>query len=369
MISNHPAPSGPGQAVSPEPHRQFPSIPLPGLSSWVQAACHCGFEIESAFKEVGVDFDQSHAVGPLVSTGTFLRALEACVRRAPAHHFPLTLGDAFVFDRFQQLEEFLLTSATLREAVEVFPWLRVFQLPWMTISLEESASQAALVVTLEPELARDPGSHYLVDLVLATVRKFSRTILGDALNSFSPSLIAVQLQRPRPNNAVLFQDHFLCPVQFGHLRNALVFPRALLDVSLAGGRPDRHGEARQAIKHELERSPSRFVISELVRHVLETHPQLIKGGLEDVALVLGLHCRTLQRRLQAEGARFAELQAQAKYTRARQLLAKRAMGLDLISAELGFSDRRAFTFAFKRWAGHSPSAYRRQVFQTNSVIT
>jgi AraC-like DNA-binding protein len=37
--------------------------------------------------------------------------------------------------------------------------------------------------------------------------------------------------------------------------------------------------------------------------------------------------------------------------------------MESISTELGFSDRRAFTFAFKRWTGMSPSAYREHLSQ------
>jgi len=34
------------------------------------------------------------------------------------------------------------------------------------------------------------------------------------------------------------------------------------------------------------------------------------------------------------------------------------VSIDDISARLGFSDRRAFTAAFKRWEGETPSAWR-----------
>jgi AraC-like DNA-binding protein len=43
------------------------------------------------------------------------------------------------------------------------------------------------------------------------------------------------------------------------------------------------------------------------------------------------------------------------------MLRRRAISMESISEELGFSDRRAFTFAFKRWMGMSPSLYRTQV--------
>ena len=366
MISNHSDPCVSKPPVGAPFKAVLPVIPLPGMDSWAKAAADCGFALEDVFNEVGIQLEGQSSVGPLVSTETFLKALAACSARAQSHHFPLALGDAFVFDRFQQLDAFLLTSASLRQAIEVFPLLRAFQLPWLAISLEETDQEAALVISVDPELARRAESIYLVDLVLAAARKFARAILGASRDSFSPSLVAVQLQRARPNNAVLFQDHFSAPIRFGSLRNALVFPRAMLDVPLAGSIPAVHVEARQAIQQALQSGQSPFACVEVVRLTLDSHPELLRGSLFDVAKVLGIHGRTLQRRLQAEGARFADLQAQAKYVRARQLLVKRALGLESISTELGFSDRRAFTFAFKRWAGHSPSVYRQQVTQSQS---
>jgi AraC-like DNA-binding protein len=125
-----------------------------------------------------------------------------------------------------------------------------------------------------------------------------------------------------------------------------------------------HGQARLAIVQEIEASQAQFASTEAVRQILEAQPDLLKGGLDEVAVALGMHTRTLQRRLQAEGFRFADLQAQAKYARARQMLAKKAVSMEAISTELGFSDRRAFTYAFKRWSGASPSVYRSQVLQS-----
>jgi AraC-like DNA-binding protein len=84
----------------------------------------------------------------------------------------------------------------------------------------------------------------------------------------------------------------------------------------------------------------------------------LREGLEATAAALGLHPRTLQRRLQAEGLKYVHIQSEAKCNRAQIMLRRPAISMESISEELGFSDRRAFTFAFKRWVGMSPSAYR-----------
>jgi len=351
------------QAWNPDVSSLSTPIPMFGVPSWVRAAARCGFSVEAAFREAGVELDMNQVQGGMVTADALLRAVEVCVGRSAEHYFPLALGEAYVFDRFPQVEAFMATSATLREAIEALPWIRAMQLPWLWLTLEETEEHAALVVTLDLEMSRRPEAPFVIEIVLAACRKFAKAMLGRSLALFSPPIHAVQFQKPRPENAAVFQDFFPCLVQFGAPRNALVFPRAMLDIPLEGALSSVHGQARRAIEQELASSRPRFASTESVRQALDAQVSLLKGGLEEVAEALGIHARTLQRRLQSEGFKFADLLAQAKYARARQMLSRKAISMEIISIELGFSDRRAFTYAFKRWSGMSPSAYRSQALQ------
>ncbi len=81
-------------------------------------------------------------------------------------------------------------------------------------------------------------------------------------------------------------------------------------------------------------------------------------GIDRVARELGMSRQTLYRRLKAEGTTFEEL-LDAK----RRQLAVRYLALDRSSVKaaaykLGFSDPAAFSRAFKRWTGSSPSRFR-----------
>jgi AraC-like DNA-binding protein len=73
---------------------------------------------------------------------------------------------------------------------------------------------------------------------------------------------------------------------------------------------------------------------------------------------LGLHPRTLQRRLKDENESYLNIQARMRHRLACQWLLQAEQSIDDISVRLGFSDRRAFTAAFKRWEGVTPSAWR-----------
>jgi AraC-like DNA-binding protein len=79
-----------------------------------------------------------------------------------------------------------------------------------------------------------------------------------------------------------------------------------------------------------------------------------------VAGKLGLGPRTLQRRLQEEGHRFADVLARVRYRLAIRYLEQPGADVESVSEKLGFSDRRSFTRAFARWSGVTPSAFLRR---------
>lgn len=89
-------------------------------------------------------------------------------------------------------------------------------------------------------------------------------------------------------------------------------------------------------------------------------PMLASGdvSIDRVSGKLGMSRQTLYRRLKREGVTFEEI-LEAK----RRSLAIRYLGIDRSSVKaaaykLGFSDPAAFSRAFKRWTGSSPSTFR-----------
>ena len=68
--------------------------------------------------------------------------------------------------------------------------------------------------------------------------------------------------------------------------------------------------------------------------------------------------RTLHRRLADEGASFQTIATQARREAAEALLGTTEHPLADVAFLTGFADQSAFTRAFKRWTGQTPTAYR-----------
>lgn len=331
------------------------SVPVPALGSWRQAASACGFTIDPVLREVGINpLDAQTPVR--VAPANLFRAFSMCVERARTHHFPFALGENFVFEHFSEFDTFVDSCATLREILELAGWAREVIAPWMSLRLDEFGAEAHLRVVVSVP-GQDPTElRHVREVVMAAIYQVLRRATRNG-----HVLLSVRMAGPIPADPQKYSDHFGVPVTFNEDADALVMDRRWLDQPLNAPLQHAQSEARLRVERRLSQEGAERNIVDEVRWALERRPELLREGLESTATALGLHPRTLQRRLQAEGVKYVDIQSKAKCHRAQIMLRRRAISMESISEELGFSDRRAFTFAFKRWMGMSPSLYRTQV--------
>lgn len=81
------------------------------------------------------------------------------------------------------------------------------------------------------------------------------------------------------------------------------------------------------------------------------------ASVKDIAGNFNVSVRTLQRRLEEEGTSFQYLADQARKELALKYMESGAHQIKEISYMLGYNELSAFTRAFRRWTGTSPTAY------------
>ncbi|QCY09431.1 AraC family transcriptional regulator [Pseudomonas sp. MPC6] len=99
------------------------------------------------------------------------------------------------------------------------------------------------------------------------------------------------------------------------------------------------------------------LIASVSYHIRQTLP----GGqsrLENVANIMAIGPRTLQRQLKEQGINFAQILDNTRRELAIQNIEALTMEIKEISFLLGFSDTSAFIKAFKKWTGETPAKYR-----------
>ena len=155
-----------------------------------------------------------------------------------------------------------------------------------------------------------------------------------------------------------YRSYLIEHVEFGQDRDALSIPQRLLDIPI----DTKDNPVREAAERYLSNLVRRYPLD--VTRQVETlvERQLASGGgnLQRVAEQLGLHPRTLQRRLAEQGSHFEDLVDQLRQQRARDLLRDTTLPLAEITSVLGYTEQSSLNRSCSRWFGMSPNSYRRQ---------
>lgn len=175
----------------------------------------------------------------------------------------------------------------------------------------------------------------------------------------------VQLTRARPADVGAFRRTLDARVRFGAERNAIVFPATWLEHKLQRADPGLHRILEEKLDSLDAVHGTDFVAR--VRGVVRAQLLAADAGAQAVAERLALSRRTLHRRLEEGGTTYERLLDETRYAIARQLLARSKSPMLDVAVALGYANPAAFTRAFRRWAGMTPSAWRLNAASGNAA--
>jgi len=209
-------------------------------------------------------------------------------------------------------------------------------------------------VTLRHRLRGElPRSRHFSEFLLAVWTIKLRRATG-----LREPMIEVRLRAAAPSDRGPLARAFAAPLRFGADEDALVFAQDLLAMPVQGADPGLARTLLPQLEHELRgRGGDATFIAELrvqVRALLGAGEALA----ESAARAVGASERTMQRRLRQAGTSFRALVDEVRRDIALAQLGRPGATVTDIAFMLGFSDLSAFSRAFRRWTGASPSAYR-----------
>jgi AraC-like DNA-binding protein len=170
-------------------------------------------------------------------------------------------------------------------------------------------------------------------------------------------LARVELAFPSPGSTAEYEAVFGCPAKMGSESNMFVLTHAAWQLPNQVASPDLLRTLEEHADRLLQTLRAEEVESAVARCLMEE----LRGGdpsLERIAKRLGMSPRTLQRRLRDEQSSFADVLDRTRKHFASCYLQERGLQLTEIAYLLGFSEQSAFTRAFQRWYGVSPTQYR-----------
>lgn len=278
------------------------------------------------------------------------RLLSLCVERTSCAHFGLLLGDRGGLSTLGPLGLLIQHASDLRSALdELVRYLHIHDRGAVP-SLRVDGNTALLSYSIYERgvVAAD----HIADGALAIACNILRSLCGP---DWRP--LEVRLPRSKPVDASPFRRVLQAPVQFNSDLAAVVFAAEWLKKPLPSASPELHRFIESQLKASL--NGGKLPLAEEVRRVVRTQLMHERVSVERISGLFGMSRRTLSRRLKSEDASFNEIVNEVRFEVASQLLAETEIPLAQIAAALDYAEPSAFTHAFRRWSGSSPTEWRR----------
>jgi AraC-like DNA-binding protein len=222
--------------------------------------------------------------------------------------------------------------------------------------LEEQKNQVALVFSpVTFQLSRDVLGTYMIAMIWRSMQMAAPPALQP---------LKIELAGPEPDNRY-FETAVGCKIVWSQNRTAMVFDKAQL-LEPWHMRNSEIIRSNEPMLDNLLRSLKTGDIAGRVRwQLLDALDEQLPSE-EAIAQALHMSPRTLQRRLKLENTSYGKVVQETRMQLAQQLLASPDVSATEVGLACGFSDASAFTRAFKRWTGTTPSDYRSGMRETAS---
>jgi AraC-like DNA-binding protein len=312
--------------------------------------------IGETLSPLGLDLPILNLPDTLLSLDQVDALIDAALRATASDELGFQLGRLIKPSSHEFLGYALMTSATLDEALLMAA--RYWRLITPTFSPRHERVAGGARINLEPAFDLKPLTlRFHVEAIATAFHAeicFLLSSRASAYDLYLPAWLAPAARRYRQLAPVRvhFDGHHGSGLRIDLPAEMLARPLVLADRNALA-------IARNRCEEELSRLTRRGSLTTWLRLMLDEAIDH-QPRQSELADILHVSTRTLNRRLADEGTSFRELGIQSRHRRACQLISSTDMPITRIALQLGFRDAANFTRAFRRASGMSPVEYRKR---------
>lgn len=263
----------------------------------------------------------------------------------------LHLGQTATVASFGLLGYMMFGSNTLGEAIiRGARYWRLFR-PYVT---RVSAQAQGDTVLIEFELDTRRLSGISAEASVAALAQLARNATGEPLKA-----LELCFTHAGPEDRGAYDEYFGCEVKFGQPGIRARLPASCLGLRLLQPDPDLVALLENQADSQLAKVPDRLDLEQTVRQCIAQLMPASEPTIDQVAELLHLSPRTLQRRLDENRLNFRALLDDTRRRLAEGYLLDSKLRLKDVAHRLGYSEQSAFSRAFRRWTGVSPGEFVR----------
>ncbi len=310
-----------------------------------------GVAPSAIFSAAGVDLVELKRGKDGFSAEQSERVMDELIVASGINHMGLCLGQTLQIESLGLFGPLIASCATPRQAITTFSQYKRLLHGTLDIQLTEYKEYGVIRYASNDELPIGIKPYY-AEAILSAVVMLGGLFLGHPIQPTK-----VYFRHAQPSYQEEYDKIFGCPIFFNQSYDGIYCDNKLLDQPMISGNAaynaDLLCQGSEALK--LFGASSVQLVVDILRHNIH----LPGFGLQQIADVLCVSPRTLQRELKKHNIRFSDIKNQIRFDYAKELLLQKTVTIGQIADQLGYSDRSNFVHAFRRWSGLSPSEYQK----------
>lgn len=326
-------------------------VSIDALANCIEVGAEAGFDIRPYLARRGIDPDLIAGEQGLIDYADLNGLLEDVAVGENCPDFGFRLARAQRPLQFGMISQTVAFAPTVGDALETFLKYRALYSQSSYWELKRQDGIAQLRRFWKGSDHRDG-----VQIVIFNITKSVQAVRALMGPEWSP--IGIYLVADNIALTPAMRGYFGAPVFMGSRFDEIAFPEADLATTIPTGNPELLAVLTAYFDQLLPDLAQRGQISAQVQRILRTRIGNAPCGLEDIASLLAMHPRTLQRALAAEGATFRTLVKDTRMQIAKQLLQSTRLHLAEVTTLAGYSHASSFARAYSRNKGQSPRAER-----------
>jgi AraC-like DNA-binding protein len=327
------------------------------LGALTRLACararEAGIAFEPLLQKAGLSVGQIEDRASRVPVRSQIRFVELASFALEDEFLGFHLAQSFDLREIGLLHYVLASSAMLHEAMRRAARYSATVNDGISLKFEERNDVAVLFRYVG--VARHSDRHQ-IEFWMTVLTRACRELTGRRLLP-----LRVQMTHRREGDCSELNEFFGCAVEFGAAVDEVAFAPTIKDLSMLSADPYlnnllvgycEEALARRTAIHDDLRSAIENAIAPLLPHGKVTVGAIARG--------LGMSQRSLARRLEERGLTFGKVLDQLRADLAARHIRDKDLSISQVAWLLGYQEVSAFTHAFKRWTGRTPTESRAQ---------
>lgn len=326
-----------------------------GIRGYVGLMRRLGVEPDELMRRYRITAAMLQDEDTLLSLRTMIQLLEASAAATRCPDFGLQLSQDYDISVLGPLAVAMQNAPTVAEALDIASRYMFVHSPGLALTIHDDSliAPGSVELRIDIHLSRQPSQRQTIDLCIGDLHQTLKVLAGSRYQ-----LRAVALPHTPIAPLETYARFFGVRVLTDQMHAGLLVARSTLEASLQTvnrtlrqiavdylslqfGAPDEALSAR---------------VRQTLRHTLGTG----MGSKGEVAELLGMHPRTLQRRLGAERTSFETVRDNLRKEITLRYLRETRIPLTQLAGILGLSEQSALARCCRRWFGASPSQLRKQ---------